>query len=549
MKKNFSFSLFKSYSLTSQQVILIATLYFGFILNLSFWRYVLTHVDISNLKVALFVFSLPFFILCPLFWIFNLLLLPKIIKPILIFFLMSASIANYLMFQYGIYIDSEMIQNAFETNTREALDLVTLTGILFVCVTGLIPTLFLLKTHICFATFKKELFCRIKKVLISILIILCFAVTSYKEYAAFGRNNRQIKNLINVSNYTYGTFRYFQKKALANKKFTWLDPAAKADPYPDAKKTVLIIILGETARAQNFSLYGYERETNPLLKKQDIVTFKDVESCGTATATSVPCLFSHMTRETFDVNEARISENLLDLLQKGEYDIIWRENDDGCKSVCNRVQTEHTTPNKQSPYCFKDYCYDEVLTENLEDILKNIKRNTVIILHAMGSHGPTYYNRYPEQFKVFQPTCDTADIQNCSLESIINTYDNTILYTDFIISSSINILKKFPSYESGLVYISDHGESLGENGIYLHGFPFKIAPNEQKKVPFIMWMSENMKKYDHIDYTCLKKSAASTSYSHDYFFHSILGLLEVNSKLYDKNYDIFNSCRTKELPF
>lgn len=548
MKKLFSFLSCKKLNLTSQQLILIFTLYFGFVLNTSFWRYAITNIEISNLKVALFAFSLVFFMLCPIFWIFNLLLLPKIIKPILIFFLISCSISNYLMTVYGVYIDSDMIQNAFETNKREAVDLITFSAFLWFFFSGIIPAFLVYKTKIRFLPFKKELFVRLKKVIISILILLCFAATSYKEYAAFGRNNRNVKNIINLSNFTYGTFKYFRKQALANRPFTMLDTQAKLSPYPDNKKTVLIVVLGETARSKNFSLYGYERETNPLLKQQDLVVFNDTESCGTATATSVPCMFSHMTREAFDVNDAKATENVLDLVQKVGYDVIWVENDDGCKSVCNRVQTEHTIPNKTSNHCFKDYCHDDVLIENLEETVKNLKKDTVIVLHTMGSHGPTYYNRYPDKFKVFQPTCDTAEIQNCELNTIINTYDNTILYTDYIVSSAIDILKKFPAYESGLIYISDHGESLGENGVYLHGFPFKIAPDEQKKVPFVMWMSDNMKKYDYIDYDCLKKTAQVSSYSHDNFFHSVLGLLEVDSKMYDKNYDVFNECRTKKTP-
>lgn len=167
----------------------------------------------------------------------------------------------------------------------------------------------------------------------------------------------------------------------------------------------------------------------------------------------------------------------------------------------------------------------------------------------MGSHGPTYYNRYPKEFQKFTPTCDTADIQNCTSEQIVNTYDNTILYTDYIVSSAIDILKKYPQFEAGLVYVSDHGESLGENNVYLHGMPYAIAPDEQTQIPMLMWMSENMKKWDYVDYACLKNKAANTVYSHDNLFHSILGLLEVKSTAYQKKFDLFDGCRTKPLPF
>jgi lipid A ethanolaminephosphotransferase len=199
-------------------------------------------------------------------------------------------------------------------------------------------------------------------------------------------------------------------------------------------------------------------------------------------------------------------------------------------------------------YCDGESCYDEALLDGLEDYLKNIKQNTLVVLHTIGSHGPTYYKRYPERFKVFRPTCDTAEIQDCTRDEIINTYDNTIVYTDYVVSRTLGILKKFPGYESGLIYVSDHGESLGEKNIYLHGIPYAIAPKEQTNIPMILWMSENMKRYDHIDYECVKNEAGTKTYSHDNLFHSILGILEINTKVYEPEYDIFRACRLKELP-
>ena len=237
-------------------------------------------------------------------------------------------------------------------------------------------------------------------------------------------------------------------------------------------------------------------------------------------------------------------------MQKSGYKNIWKENDDRCKGVCDRVEdTEFMVKRKDSKFCNGQYCLDGVLLEDLEDILKNITTDTVIVLHTMGSHGPTYYQRYPEEFKKFKPTCDTADIQNCTTEQIINTYDNTILYTDYIVSSAIDILKKFPQYEAGVLYVSDHGESLGENNIFLHGMPYKIAPDEQTQIPLVMYMNENMKRWDYIDYDCMKKQAAKNVYSHDNLFHSVLGLLEIDTKVYDRDYDFFKACRTKPLPY
>ena len=221
---------------------------------------------------------------------------------------------------------------------------------------------------------------------------------------------------------------------------------------------------------------------------------------------------------------------------------IWLENDDGCKNVCHRITLEDMVATQNPKHCEKDFCRDEVLLEGLEERIAKLKGNTVIVLHTMGSHGPTYYKRYTDDFKKFQPTCDTSDLQKCSKEEIVNTYDNTILYTDFIISSVIDILKKFPQYETGLIYMSDHGESLGENNLYLHGLPYAIAPDEQTKVPFLVWLSPQLKQAAKLDTVCLKKDARLGSYSHDNLFHSILGLLDIQTKVYNPKLDVFQNC-------
>jgi len=541
----------KKLSITSTHLILLATVYFGSILNISFWRYIIDHLEITNGAVLWFAISLIFLVSAPLFLIFNLILVPKVAKTILTVLLIICASTNYMMLKYGVYIDKDMIQNVMETNTREAFDLITPSMLFWVGLTGVLPAVLLWITKITYKPFKAELKRRLGLSVITLLIVGLFAATSFKEYAAFGRNNRQIKSLWNIINFTAGTIGYVKKIRLANRTFVELDTNPERVDYEKERPlyTVLVFILGETARAANFSLDGYSRQTNPLLSKQDIVYFHEMSSCGTATAVSVPCMFSHMLRSDFDSADAKYTQNLIDLLQKAGYHIIWRENDDGCKGVCDRVKDVQNMVEINNPkYCHGKYCWDEALLDGLEDILKNIKQDTVIVLHTMGSHGPTYYQRYPNQFKKFQPTCDTADIQNCSLTQIINTYDNTILYTDYIVSSAIDIVKKFPQYEAGVLYVSDHGESLGENNIYLHGMPYKIAPTEQTEIPMVMWMNRNMKKWDFIDYECLRNNAKANTYSHDNLFHSVLGLLEIKTNQYQQNMDLFHDCRTKPLP-
>lgn len=547
MKKLMSL-LSKKPEVPATRLVAVLSAYFLLFLNISFWRFVFTHAEPSGLVGGLFMLSVPVLIFTLLYLSFSLLLLPYIGKPLLILLLIISAGVNYLMYQFGVFIDADMIRNTFETHPGEVKDLITLRSVLWLTALGIVPAVMLARIKIVFKPFWKETLGRLKRCGLLLLCLLIFLPFVYKEYASFGRNNNQVRRLVSPLNYIYATVRYFQIEHQKKRPFTKLDEAAEHVPYPDEEKTVFILVLGETARAMNFSLNGYARETNPKLKTQDIVNFPHVESAGTATAFSVPSIFSFTQRGDFSPTDAKYTENLLDLLQQTGYEILWKENDNGCKGVCQRVPNVEMDL-KDQRFCDGTYCRDEILLDGLEEYLANIKgENAFIVLHTIGSHGPTYYRRYPPEFKKFTPTCDTEEIQTCTQEQIINTYDNTILYTDHIVSSVIDILKKFPHYESGLLYVSDHGESLGENGVYLHGLPYSIAPKEQTSVPMLLWMSEVMKKSDHIDYDCLKKKAAEGNFSHDNLSHSLLSLMEVDSKWYDKKMDFFEGCRTTPLP-
>jgi len=533
--------------LTSSRLIVFTCLYFEIILNLSLWRFVIANLEVNSVTTLIFGASLPVFLFIGLYFILNVLLWPYIYKPVLVTLVILSSIANYVMYQYGIFIDSDMMRNVFETNQREAFDYVNPSGFLWLLFSGLIPSVLVLKSKVVFPPILKEIRNRSLALLVCLLLLGLMAVTLYKEYVIFGRNNRQITRLINPVNYIYGTWRYFQRQALAKREFVRIDEDVRHAPFEDEYITVFVVVVGETARAMNFSLNGYERNTNPLMSGLDVISYKDVTASGTATAISLPAMFSQLPRSKFKLNDAVYSENIIDLLANSGYEVVWLENDNGCKKVCDRVFTRDMVAENNPKYCDGTYCFDEVMIEPLEKILGEVEKDTVIVLHAIGSHGPSYYKRYPDGFKAFQPTCDTSEVQNCPSETIVNTYDNTIVYTDYFLNQVINALQKHPQLEAGMLYVSDHGESLGENGIYLHGLPFSIAPDEQIKVPMILWMSETMKTEDHIDYECLRQRAAEP-YSHDNLFHSLAGLMEIDTQTYEADLDLFTPCRLKPLP-
>ncbi|MCG7587072.1 phosphoethanolamine transferase, partial [Photobacterium sp. OFAV2-7] len=275
-----------------------------------------------------------------------------------------------------------------------------------------------------------------------------------------------------------------------------------------------------------------------------MISFRDVSSCATATAVSVPCMYSAMPQSSYDKQRATNQDNFLDIMQRAGISLLWKENDGGDKDVAKRIPLLEIQRNVQNEFCNGSTCYDMALLEGLDNDISAMKGNRMLTLHLIGSHGPTYYQRYPEDKRFFTPDCPRSDIENCSQEEIINTYDNTILYTDFVISQTITKLKQLEDkYNTALFYISDHGESLGENGLYLHGTPYSLAPDHQTQVPMMAWFSSSFSKNKKINTDCLKHAAEKNSYSQDNIFHSMLGIMDVETEVYNSEMDIFSQCR------
>ncbi len=523
--------------------------YFASAMNLAFWGFVRTHLELSDIGSYLFAASMPVILFIVFYAVFSIAFWPYAGKAITVALLLLSSAANYFMIKLNVIIDSEMIRNVFEAKPHEALEMVTLGGMGWVALFGVLPAAIVVFLKIVYRPLRWELALRGLHVLVCLLLLAGLVLYFYKDYASAGRNNRNAGRHLTPFNYIFSTKSYFRKLARQNRPFMVIDKAPEHVPFEDPYYTVLVLVIGETARAMNFSLNGYERNTNPKLSLQNIVNFPNVTASGTATAFSLPCIFSHLPRERFDIDSAYRSENLLDVMQKAGYDVLWLDNDGGSKGVSDRVPTINLMEEGNPQYRNGETFYDEVLLDGLDERLASITKDTVIVLHMMGSHGPSYYRRYPEEFRLFTPTCDTAEIQSHPQQEIVNTYDNTILYTDYVVSGAIDILKRFPHYEAGLIYVSDHGESLGENGMYLHGFPYALAPVEQTHVPMLLWMSETMQREDHVDYDKLKGAAETMTLSHDNLFHSILGLVEIDSELYDPSLDFFKPFRTKKLPY
>jgi lipid A ethanolaminephosphotransferase len=469
------------------------------------------------------------------------------VKPLMLTLLMIASVSRYFMSEYGTVINQEMIQNVFETDSREALEYLTMNLVVAIGLTGLLPVVVLGLVPVKTRTFPKQAGFNLGSMALSVAAIALVAYSFYPDYASLFRNDRQLRMLANPTSGIYSVASYLRNRYDAETGLpitpTGSDVKKSQQWKNHRRNTLIVLVAGETARADSFSLNGYERITNPLLTNDDIVNFTQVTACGTATATSLPCLFSPLNRENYSDAAGKRSESLLDVLQRAGLGVVWRDNNSGCKGTCDRVEYENLSHLDMPEYCKADgECFDEVLLEGLQKLVASHPGDLAIVLHQKGSHGPAYFQRVPEEFEKFTPSCHTRELTACDRQAIINAYDNTILYTDRVLDKTIRLLKqKFADRDTALVFVSDHGESLGENNLYLHGTPYFIAPREQTHVPMIAWISENYRQDFSIDMECVRKEE-HLPLSHDNFFHSVLGMLQLDTVAYNPDLDIFAPC-------
>ena len=530
--------------LSVNQLLIFSAIYFTLVLNYPFLSGFIKAILALDQFSLFFVISVPI-LLCSLSAIlFSTFSVKYALKPLLITLTLVSSMVFYGSIQYGVVFDYGMIENSIETNSAEAFSYVNAELVIYFLTFGLMPSWLIAKAPVNYQPLVNELISRFVLVLSATFTVAIIVGFYYQDYASVGRNNSHLKKFIVPSQFLSSGFKYIKYNHFDDKlSFITLDQAPK-DNSPNDKE-VIVLVIGETARANNFSANGYAKPTNSHTHKYQPVSFKNMYSCGTATAVSVPCMFSSFTRDNFDRRKADNQQNLLDVVSLAGVDVLWIDNN-GCKDVCNRVPTITLDVNQDNPLCDGEYCQDEYLLEPLRNKLSQLRKNkTLIVLHMMGSHGPTYFKRYPAKHQKFTPDCHRSDIQNCTSEELTNTYDNTIAYTDYVLSQVIEQLDALPKeINKSMIYISDHGESLGESGAYLHGFPYAFAPKEQRHIPMLVWMSQQQDSAK----SCLKQLANQNSYSHDNLYHSMLGLLTIDSSTYQKDLDIFSSCAISAPP-
>jgi len=532
-----------------------AALWIAAFANWPLWQALLALPEMSSTRGAAFVTGFSLMIAALLSALLAFAAWRFSIKPVIALFLLAAAFGAHFMGTYGVVIDSTMMVNVVQTDPREVRDLLSfrlLFGVLFLA--GL-PLLFLWRTPVQRLGALAQLGRNALGFTAALLVLAALVFALFADLSATMRNNKSLRYLINPLNsfYALADIGLRAKARPAGPPLPIGTDARVAPRPPGARPPLVLLMVGETARADNFALNGYPRPTNPELSALDLVSFREVSSCGTNTAASLPCMFSHLGKAKFEARE-RDSENLLDLVQRTGMAVLWLDNQAGCKSLCDRIpnaQAITTAPGGTVPgaqICEDGECLDEALLVGLDARLAALpaeqrERGVLLVLHQMGSHGPAYYKRSPPNRKPFMPECSTNVLQQCDRASLINAYDNSIAYTDHVLAQTTQWLQgQSRHFDTTLLYVSDHGESLGENNLYLHGLPYALAPREQKHVPMIVWFAPPPAPDARTAAACLREQR-DRPLSHDNLFHSVLGLLGIQAAEYQPGLDAFAACR------
>ncbi len=553
MLKLFSHSSFfsqrpkKSISLSGFNMLL--AMWLGLILNFAFYQKIHKFTPYANLKAglllvatALIIIAFYNLVLQWLNWKWN----AKILASVLI---ILGGFSAYFVNSLGVVITPDQIQNMLQTDAREVRDLWSMRLVIWTLVFVVFPLFIIWMLKIQPASLGHQLVHKSLSSVVSLGLILGLLFCFYVDYAAIFREHRDLKGMLSPQNSIASTLSYYEKKApkanlplVAFGEDAHLLQQAQMQDHPK----LMVLVVGETARAESFALNGYARNTNPELSKLAVINFNQVSSCGTATAVSVPCMFSGMSRETYDEQLASHREGLLDIAQRAGYQVTWIDNNSGCKGACDRVQKYQIPAQLKQKWCDAGgECFDEILVDSLKDYLAHLDKNNpkpqLIVLHQMGSHGPAYFKRSKAPYQPFQPTCKTNAIQGCSTEELKNSYDNSIVYTDHVLAQIIETLKQQTQYQTGFWYLSDHGESTGEHGLYLHGAPYSMAPTQQTHVPMLMWFSDAWKQQNTHQVSCLKGQTGQAR-SHDHLFPSLLSLLDIKTQVTEAKNDMLAQC-------
>ncbi|MES2667082.1 MAG: sulfatase-like hydrolase/transferase [Pseudomonadota bacterium] len=466
-------------------------------------------------------------------------------RPFIAALLVISAVASYYQDSLGVVIDREMIQNAMLTTVNESRHLITWRFLYTVGVWGVLPAVAVLWLRVRPRPFWRDLLLWPAMLLVSFALLAGLLFSDYKAISAIFREQRAMMASYQPGATLGATLRY-GKMVLRGRNVVvaplGLD-ARKGPLLSAATKPVLTVVFaGETVRAQNWGLNGYARDTTPGLRARGVINYADVTACGTSTAVSLPCMFSVYPKAEYTHQKHLATENLLDVLARAGISVGWWDNNTGSQGIGARTGQRMMTATLDPAACISGECTDAVFLAPIRKALATMTEDTVLVLHMIGNHGPAYYLRYPPADEVFSPACNTSEFADCTPQEIVNAYDNAVLFTDRILSQTIDLLAAQDRVVPAMLYVSDHGESLGEDGLYLHAAPGFMAPDVQTKVPMVMWLSDAFETVMKLDSACLAARAAQPV-SHDQVFHSVLGLMDVTTAVRDPALDLTAACR------
>jgi len=449
----------------------------------------------------------------------------RLLKPFCMLMAIGSSVAVYFLVTYHVVLDETMMGNVLNTNFAESAEYLHPALLVYVLALGVLPCWLLGRVKI-----RSTPRLRVAAMALACLsIAVAWCLLASRSWLWFDENSKLVGGMIMPSSYVINTGRYLVPRLMASEVPAALPPAS----FSSGGKTVVILVIGEAARAKNFQLYGYNRPTNPLLSKAGVVALRNATACATYTTAAVRCILSNLDSS---LPFSKRYEPLPSYLQRNGVEVIWRTRNWGEPPIT--VQSYQKASDLSADCAGARCAYDEVLLSGLEQRIKAASSPRVlVVLHQSGSHGPAYYAKYPAEFEYFKPVCKSVELGRCSHEELINAYDNTILYEDYFLFRVIGVLKQLQDTATLLIFVSDHGESLGEYGMYLHGIPYAIAPDVQRDIPFIVWMSDEFLRQKAVPRGRLESQSI---HSQRDIFHSVMGAFSMHSDAYTGAYDIFS---------
>jgi lipid A ethanolaminephosphotransferase len=561
-----------TFTVTQEALLLAASVFWALGANRLFFAAALRERALAQPDTWVFAGALLVMLVAVNFLLLSLLCTRHTVKPVLAVLAVATALATHFMQSYGAYLDPSMLRNVLRTDVAEARELFSWALLPQLVLHAALPLLLLWRVRVAPRPWRRAALWRLGTVAAALVLLVGALLTIFQPFASMMRNHKEMRYLATPANLLWsgaavgvaqarGAARPRQRVAMAG-------PGLASCPATRTRPLLLVMVVGETARAANWGLNGPARQTTPELaalaawpandEAGTLLNFPDVTACGTNTETSVPCLFAPVGRRDYDEARIRGSQSLLHVLARAGVAVHWRDNQSGCKGVCEGLPQDEVGSLHLPGLCSEGRCLDEGLLHGLDQRLASIASaprradaaapTQMLVLHMLGNHGPSYFRRYPPAFARFQPACQSDDLQHCSQQEIVNAYDNALLYTDHVLASLVAKLQAAAGdVDTVMLYVSDHGESLGEHRLYLHGLPWAIAPDTQKRVPMTMWFSAGAPMSLGLSLPCLARRSQAPV-AHDHVFHTVLGLLDVQTALHEAPFDLGHGCRSTAAP-